>query len=171
MAAMVKSLTSDRAPDLRFVWSHPAHALSLSAGLGLAPGWPGTVGAAGAVVPAWLLLGLGWPWLAVIFAATFALGVWAADVTGRALGVDDPGCIVFDETWAMALAFLAIPVDPWWWLAGFAAFRFFDIVKPQPIRAVQDGLAGGLGVMADDLAAALAAIAVVDGAAWVFGRL
>ena len=171
MVAMVKSLDADRLPNLRFVWSHPAHAVSLSGGLGLAPGWPGTVGAAGAVVPAWVMLGLGWPWLAVIFAATFGLGVWAADVTGRALGVEDPGCIVFDETWAMALVFLAIPLGPWWWLAGFAAFRFFDIVKPQPIRAVQDNLAGGLGVMADDLAAAIAAIAVVDAAAWALGRI
>ena len=171
MAAMVKSLDSEALPNLRFVWSHPAHAVSLSAGLGLAPGWPGTIGAAGAVLPAWFLLGLGWPWLAAIFAVTFALGVWAADVTGRALGVEDPGCIVFDETWAMALVFLAIPADPRWWLAGFAAFRFFDIVKPQPIRAVQDNLAGGLGVMADDLAAAIAAIAVVDAAAWALGRI
>ena len=170
MAGMPKSLTSDGRPTLRFVWSHPAHAISLSAGLGLAPGWPGTVGSAGAVVPAWLLLGLSWPWLAAIFAATFGLGVWAASVTGRALGIDDPGCVVFDETWAMALVFLAIPADPWWWLAGFVAFRFFDIVKPQPIRAVQDGLSGGLGVMADDLAAAIAAIAVVDLAIYAIGR-
>jgi phosphatidylglycerophosphatase A len=171
MPAMVKSVEATARPTLRFVWSHPAHVVSFSAGLGLAPGWPGTVGAAGAVVPAWLLLGLGWVWLAPIFVATFALGIWAAEVTGRALGVEDPGCIVFDETWAMALVFLAIPADPWWWLAGFAAFRFFDIVKPQPIRAVQDGLAGVLGVMADDFAAAIASIAVVDAAAWALGRI
>lgn len=171
MPTMAKSLTEDGRPTLRFVWSHPAHAISLSGGLGLAPGWPGTVGSAGAVLPAWLLLGLGWPWLAAGFAVTFAVGVWAAGVTGRALAEEDPGCVVFDETWAMALVFLAIPAQPWWWLAGFVAFRFFDIVKPQPIRAVQDGLSGGLGVMADDLAAAIAAIAVVDGAAHFLGRL
>ncbi|MDK9695836.1 MAG: phosphatidylglycerophosphatase A [Siculibacillus sp.] len=171
MTAEPKSLGEGSRPTLAFVFSHPAHAISLSAGLGLARGWPGTVGAAGAVVPAWFLRDLGWPWLAVIFVATFAVGVWAAGVTGRALGVEDPGCIVFDETWAMALVFLAIPLGPWWWLAGFAAFRFFDIVKPQPIRTVQDNLSGGLGVMADDLAAAIAAIALVEGAAFLLGRM
>ncbi len=171
MATMPKSLPADGRPTLGFVWSHPAHALSLSGGLGLAPAWPGTVGAAGGVLPALALCGLGWGWLGAIFAATFVLGVWAADVTGRALGDDDPGCVVFDETWAAALAFVAVPAEPIWWLAAFVAFRFFDIVKPQPIRAVQDGLSGGLGVMADDLAAALATIALVDGAAFLLGRL
>lgn len=171
MAMMLKSHPLDGPPSLRFLRSHPAHVISLSCGLGLAPWWPGTVGAAGAVVPALLLLGLPWPWLVAIFGATFGVGVWACGVTGRALGDDDPGCVVFDETWAMALTFLAIPADPWWWLAGFLAFRFFDIRKPQPIRAVQDRIPGGLGVMADDLAAAIAAIAVVDALAFALARL
>jgi len=171
MRLMLKSLAPGDRPTLRFVWSHPAHVLSFSGGLGLARGWPGTVGAAGAVPLAWEMLGLSWPWLAVLFVVTFGLGVWAAGVTGRALGDEDPGCVVFDETWAMALTFLAIPAAPLWWLAGFVAFRFFDIVKPQPIRAIQDGLSGGLGVMADDLAAAIASIAVVDAVAWALGRL
>lgn len=161
MPPMPKSLPRDGLPSPRFVWSHPAHAVSLSGGLGLATVWPGTVGAAGGAIPALALIGLPWPWLAGVLAATFCLGVWAADVTGRVLGVDDADCIVFDETWAAALTFLAVPAHPLWWLAGFLAFRFFDIVKPQPIRAVQDHLRGGLGVMADDLAAAIAAIAVV----------
>ncbi|NLH80558.1 MAG: phosphatidylglycerophosphatase A [Phyllobacteriaceae bacterium] len=168
---MLRSLPEPGRPTLRFAWSHPAHAVSLSGGLGVVRVWPGTVGAAGAVGPAWLLLDRPWPVVAVILAATFALGVWAAGVTGRALGEDDPGCVVFDETWATTLTLLAIPAHPASWLAGFLAFRFFDIVKPQPIRAVQDGLRGGLGVMADDLAAAIAAIAVVDGLALAVGIL
>lgn len=168
---MLRSLPEPGRPTLRFAWSHPAHAVSLSGGLGVVRFWPGTVGAAGAVVPAWLLLDRPGPVVAVILAVTFALGVWAAGVTGRALGEDDPGCVVFDETWATTLTLLAIPAQPGWWLAGFLAFRFFDIVKPQPIRAVQDGLRGGLGVMADDLAAAIAAIAVVDGLALAVGAL
>lgn len=168
---MVKSVPNESRPNLRFVWSHPAHAVSLSGGLGLARGWPGTVGAAGGVPVAYALLGSSRPLLAVLAVATFALGVWAAGVTGRALGDEDPGCIVFDETWAAALTFLMIPAEPLWWLAGFLAFRFFDIVKPQPIRAIQDGLRGGLGVMADDLAAAVASIALVDGVALLIGRM
>ena len=171
MSAMPDSLSPAPRPTSAFVWSHPAHAISLSAGLGLAPIWPGTVGAAGGVLPALALLGLPWPWLTAIFVLTFVVGVWAAEVTGRALGDDDPSVVVFDETWAAALAFVAVPAHPIWWLAAFLAFRFFDIVKPQPIRAVQNRLSGGLGVMADDLAAGLAAIAVVDAAAYAVARL
>lgn len=154
MRLMLKSLAPGDRPTLRFVWSHPAHVLSFSGGLGLARGWPGTVGAAGAVPLAWEMLGLSWPWLAVLFVVTFGLGVWAAGVTGRALGDEDPGCVVFDETWAMALTFLAIPAAPLWWLAGFVAFRFFDIVKPQPARWVDGHMKHGFGVMLDDLVAA-----------------
>lgn len=151
-------------PDLRFVWSHPAHVVAFSGGLGLAPGAPGTVGTVGGflVLP---LLGLPWPILALGLVVTFLLGVWAADVTDRHLGTEDAGCIVFDETWAMALVLLSVPAHPLWWVAGFVAFRFFDIVKPPPIRTVQDRTPGGLGVMADDLAAGIAALAVVDLAA------
>ena len=148
------------APSLRFLLAHPAHAVALSGGLGLVPVWPGTVGAAGAVVVL-PFVGAPWPLLLVALAATFLLGVWAADVTDAALGTEDAQSIVFDETWATAAVFLAVPAHPAWWIAGFLAFRFFDIVKPQPIRLVQDRVPGGLGVMADDLAAAVAAIAVL----------
>lgn len=166
MPAMPETPPTAPLPTFRFTWSHPAHAIALSGGLGLARVWPGTVGSLGGVALALPLVGAPWSVVAVVFVATFVLGVWAGDVTGRALDEDDAQCIVFDETWAAALTFVAIPAGPVWWLAGFFAFRFFDIVKPQPIRAVQDRLHGGLGVMADDLAAGLAAIAVVDVVAW-----
>ncbi len=169
MAPMVKSAPSHGRPNLGFVFSHLAHAVSFSGGLGLSPVWPGTVGAAGAVPFALLLLGLPGPVLAALGAASFALGVWAAGVTERALGEEDPSEVVFDETWAMALTFLAIPATPLAWIAGFLAFRFFDIVKPQPIRMIQDRVPGGLGVMADDLAAGLAAIVLVDVGAMLVG--
>lgn len=169
MAPMVKSAPSHGRPSLGFVFSHPAHVVSFSGGLGLSPVWPGTVGAVGAAPIALLLLGLPSLVLVALGIATFALGVWAADVTGRALGEEDPSEVVFDETWAMVLTFLAIPATPLAWIAGFLAFRFFDIVKPQPIRMIQDRVAGGLGVMADDLAAGLAAVALVDVGAMLIG--
>jgi len=92
----------------------------------------------------------------------FALiGVWAAQVTGRDLGVADHGAIVWDEVVAFMLVLYAIGGD-WKWIAiAFFVFRFFDIVKPPPIRQVDRSMKNGFGVMFDDLLAAIYTLAVV----------
>jgi len=72
----------------------------------------------------------------------------------------DPGCVILDEFVAIPICFLGIPFQPgqpaWAWiLGGFLLFRFFDILKPLGINKLQN-LAGGWGVVADDIAAAVA---------------
>ncbi len=111
-----------------------------------------------------------------------AIGAYVAvAICGEAefrLGKRDPGEVILDEFVAMPLCFLGwhqlVGPAPGWvvFLAGFAVFRFFDIVKPLGIRRLQD-LPAGWGVVADDLAAALATCAVLHGAQqlWLwFGR-
>jgi phosphatidylglycerophosphatase A len=71
------------------------------------------------------------------------------------LGVHDHPAIVFDEIAAMLLLVPLIPDGPLWLCAAFVLFRFFDIVKPWPIRDVDHRMGGGLGIMLDDLMAAL----------------
>lgn len=100
-------------------------------------------------------------------AVVAAVGVWAAAVEGARRGVGDPGPVVIDEVagqWLSLLpaAVLNEPGTPlglgFAALGGFIAFRFFDVVKPWPVRRFE-ALPGGVGVMADDLAAgALAAV-------------
>ena len=74
-------------------------------------------------------------------------------------GAKDPGAIVLDEIAAVPIVFAFIPPDrlswhsPWVWLAGFVLFRLFDITKPPPARQLER-LPEGLGIVADDLAAA-----------------
>ena len=64
----------------------------------------------------------------------------------------------WDEIVAFQLVLLLAP-EPWQWQAfAFFAFRFFDIVKPPPIRQVDAQLKGGLGVMLDDILAAAYAL-------------
>jgi phosphatidylglycerophosphatase A len=63
----------------------------------------------------------------------------------------------------LTVAFL--PVSWAWWLAAFILFRFFDIVKPWPIRQVEKRFGGGLGIMLDDIIAALFAMAILGVAA------
>jgi phosphatidylglycerophosphatase A len=84
----------------------------------------------------------------------FAMGVWVCDITGKALGVDDYGGIVWDEVVAFLLVLYFTP-DGWFWkVLAFCLFRFFDITKPEPIRHFDKTWHGGLGVMFDDILAA-----------------
>ena len=141
-------------PRPGFVFAHPAHAIAFGFGAGLAPTAPGTFG----TLLGWII-GLG---LSVIdpllvlaaAAAAFAIGIWACDVTGRHLGVADHGGMVWDEVAAFLLVIAFAPRELAWQLAAFGAFRFFDIVKPAPIRHFERRYGGGFGVMFDDLLAA-----------------
>ncbi len=89
-----------------------------------------------------------------LLAAVLAAGVWSATVTERRYGRPDPGAIVIDEVAGMLITLLWIPVTWVGLLAGFLAFRIFDIVKPFPARAAER-LPAGWGVMADDVVAGL----------------
>jgi phosphatidylglycerophosphatase A len=148
-----------RRPTLRFMLASPWHLIALGAGSGLPRVAPGTWG----TLLAWLLflrldrsLGAATWWLLV--AAMLAIGAVASDITGRRLGAADSGHIVIDEIVAFWIVLLLLPGDAAqggvWLMAAFVLFRFFDIVKPPPIRALDARLKNGFGVMADDLVAA-----------------
>ena len=91
--------------------------------------------------------------LAVV-AVCFVIGVWACELTGRHLGVPDHGAMVWDEVVAFLLILAILPLSLAWQAAGFVLFRFFDILKPPPIRSLERRYHGGFGVMFDDLLAA-----------------
>ena len=138
-------------------------------GTGLASKAPGTFGTLPALFIAGLLLGcgLGKFGLAVLSVILFFIGIWICDVTERSIGVHDYGGIVWDEIAAMMLVLACVPQGLGWWLAAFAAFRFFDAVKPPPIRWFDQKVRGGFGVMLDDFIAALFAIASVHFLGWL----
>jgi len=139
----------------------PSCALALSFGAGLSPWAPGTIGALVAF-PLCAALRLAPP---LIIAATLIVFLVVGCIAcGRAclvLGEQDHGSIVWDETFGMLLVLLSVPFSPWWWLFAFAAFRFFDILKPWPIRLADVYTGGGIAVMLDDVLAAIFAIAVL----------
>ncbi len=149
MSSTVPALTA------RFVFAHPAHAIALGLGAGLAPWAPGTVGTLLAIP---IAAGL-WRWagdagflLAVV--ALFVVGAWAAERTGRDLGDADHGAIVIDEVTAFLLVLFFTGPAVIRIALAFALFRLFDIAKPPPIRNVDARFKGGFGVMFDDLIAA-----------------
>ncbi len=142
-------------PSLRFILSHPAHFISFGFGSGLFPGSPGTMGTLVAFPLYWYLA----PHFTdamfiVLLVWMFAFGVWVCGKTGRALGVADYGGIVWDEIVAFLLVLFFTPDGFFWSLLAFSLFRFFDIIKPQPIRHFDRIWHGGIGVMFDDILAA-----------------
>jgi len=101
-------------------------------------------------------------------AVLFVLGIWACGLTGRNLGVADHGGMVWDEIVAFLLILAVLPKNLPWQAAGFVAFRFFDILKPPPIRWLERRYHGGFGVMADDILAAGYALLVLAAVKRVF---
>ncbi len=146
-------------------------------GTGLSPLAPGTVGSLAALVGYYLIyraLALALPasdylsvgLLAGLIVIGFPVGVWA---TGRLVTPQDPdpGRAVWDEFVGMWITCLLLPPDWVWLTAAFFCFRFFDVVKPWPARRLER-LPGGWGIMADDLAAGLYGVLLLNGARLVW---
>ncbi len=147
-------------------FGHPAVLLGTWFGVGLLPRAPGTWGSLAALPFAWgLRQGLGTPGLAIAAVVLFAAGVWAAGVYVRHSGREDPGAVVIDEVVGQWLVLLVVPPDAFLYAVGFVLFRIADIAKPWPVSWADRSLKGGLGVMLDDVLAALYAGAALYGLA------
>ena len=136
-----------------------ALAVATLMGAGHAPIAPGTVGSAFTAFALWLVP-LPTAVLTVALVVIIAVGTWAAARAERVLGGKDPGAIVVDEVAGMILSVLLVPRTVPVLVVGFVLFRIFDVTKPYPARTSQR-LAGGVGVMIDDVIAGLYALAVL----------
>ena len=151
-------------PNLRFLLGHPAHFIALGFGVGLAPVAPGTFGTLLALPMFWLLAPhLDPTGFLIVLGFMYVGGIWVCGRTGRDLGVPDHKAMVWDEVVAFLFVLFFTPPSPVWQVVGFALFRFFDIVKPGPIRYVEARFRGGFGVMVDDLAAAFFTLVLLSG--------
>ena len=124
-------------------------------GLGYFPVAPGTLTSAIVVLLyKFFLFRLSWPLYLLIFAFLFLIGVYASHIYSKSLKKEDPRSAVIDEAAGQLLALFL--VNPSWILCtvSFVLFRFFDIIKPFPIKQVED-LPKGFGIMLDDVVAAL----------------
>jgi phosphatidylglycerophosphatase A len=102
-----------------------------------------------------------WAFVAITLAIT-AIGIWAADRADRAWGTHDSGRIVIDEVAGYLVTMTLVSRGHWPPLVvGFVVFRLFDIVKPPPVRWLDENLPGGWGVVLDDIAAGVIGMAVM----------
>ena len=137
-----------------------ARRLARIVGTGFGTGYfPVAPGTAGSVVGLVLYLPVSspdrQPAFFLLLAATILVGTWAAGVCGTLFGEHDSGKIVVDEIAGMLVTLFTFPAEIKWLAAGFLAFRFFDIVKPWPIRQIDRRWKSAGGVMVDDLLAGL----------------
>ncbi|MSQ52830.1 MAG: phosphatidylglycerophosphatase A [Betaproteobacteria bacterium] len=142
-------------PSGQFLLSHPAHFLALGFGTGLAPVAPGTVGTLLGFPVYWMLAWWFGPGEILIAAlAMFVVGIWACQRTGDDMGIADHSGMVWDEVVAFVVILVFTPPGLFWQAFAFFAFRFFDVLKPPPIREADRRWKGGFGVMFDDILAA-----------------
>lgn len=134
-------------------------------GIGRCSFAPGTVATAVVGIPAVCILHLlREPFASLLVAVVFFLACYVSDAAERELGKTDPGEVVIDELAGFLVTMLGLPLTISSVAAGFFAFRLFDIWKPWPVRALQDNLRGGLGIVMDDVGAGVYAHALV----WLF---
>lgn len=157
----------------RFMFGHPARVMALGLGSGLLPKAPGTFG----TLAAWLAFLALDPWFGdaawgAVIAMSLLLGVAACTRCAQDMAVADPSAVVWDEVVAFWIVlWLIVPAG---WLEqtlAFALFRFFDAVKPGPVAWADAlfkrrsgeaiGWRQGVGIMLDDLVAALCALLVM----------
>jgi len=151
----------------RQVLRDPVNFLAFGLGTGLAPVAPGTVGTLLGVALAWSVQSLALTEQLAIGVFLVVSGIWICGESARRVGVHDHSGIVWDEIAAMYLILLFVPLSLPGWALAFALFRLFDIWKPWPIRELDHRLHGGLGIMLDDLVAALYAALLLGFGGWL----
>ena len=157
-------------PDRLVYW------LGIGLGSGLPRRAPGTWGTVGGLIVAIPLLSLGFVPFLIITILACLLGNSICGRTSELMGGHDNPHIVWDE-WAgmwltlLPLSYMGIANGNFWQniaqiptivaiIIAFILFRFFDIIKPPPIGWADKKVAGGLGIMLDDIIAGVMAAAV-----------
>ena len=160
-------MTESPAKLAKTVLSDPVHFLAFGFGTGLAPKAPGTFGSLPGVLLFWWTLEFGLYVQLGIAVLIALIGIWICGESARRLGVHDHGGIVWDEIAGMYVTLFLAPPTIVGFVAAFVLFRIMDIVKPWPIRDLDHSIDGGLGIMLDDLVAALYAALLLGLYGWL----
>ncbi len=127
--------------------------LATGFGVGYSPVTPGTLGTLVAIPIYYFLSNIPTPIYEITLVGFFFLSVWTSENAERFYGKKDDQKIVVDEVMGFLITMLWVPKTLFFVIGGFFLFRFFDILKPFPIRRVEKGFKGGFGVVLDDVAA------------------
>lgn len=126
--------------------------LATGFGVGYFPFAPGTIGTLLAIPIYVFLSEIPFPLYEITLVGFFFLAVWISDKAGVVFGKKDDPRIVIDEIIGFFVTMLWVPKTNLSVIVGFFLFRFFDILKPPPIRLIER-VRGGYGVVLDDVLA------------------
>jgi phosphatidylglycerophosphatase A len=162
MSIFLKHAYGKQGLTARQIISDPILCLAFGFGSGLLKFMPGTWGTL-AALPIYGLLLLLPPWLYWFFTLLSVLtGIYICEQAAKKLGEHDFGGIVWDEVVGLLITMSVVPFSWESLAAGFVAFRFFDILKPWPISWLDKHVAGGFGIMLDDMLAGIFAAVVIS---------
>jgi phosphatidylglycerophosphatase A len=142
--------------------------LAFGFGSGLSRYMPGTIGTLAAVPVYWLLIQFDNIIYSALTILSIIVGIKLCDYAASKLKVHDFGGIVWDEVAGFLITMWLVPFS---WINvvyGFILFRFFDIIKPWPIKWIDHHVHGGFGIMLDDVLAGVFALICLHAALWLF---
>jgi len=122
---------------------------------GRIPFAPGTFGTIAAIPFALVFLIIPSSFYGIYITGLILAAIYFADQAEKILDKKDPGCIVIDEIAGYVVTLSMVPVNIYTLVAGFFIFRFFDIVKCEPVRYFENNFSGGAGVVLDDIMAGI----------------
>jgi len=120
-----------------------------------APGTMGSIAALPLPFVLFFLFGINLYYIVPLILIFIIFSIVIADYAEKILKKKDPGLIVIDEIAGIIITFACIPLNILTIIAGFLIFRFFDILKPFPIRLIEEKIPGGAGIVLDDVAAGI----------------
>jgi len=136
--------------------------LSTGFGVGYSPVAPGTLGTLIAIPIYYFLSKIHFPLYEITLIGFFFLSVWISENAEKLFGRKDDQRIVIDEVIGFLITMLWVSKTIGFVIIGFFLFRFFDILKPFPIRHLEKGFKRGFGVVLDDVVAGVYANIVLQ---------
>lgn len=155
-------------PIPQAVWRRPAYFFAFGFGSGTMPFAPGTFGTLMAI-PFYLVLSRVPLAFYLLFVVLFvALSTWICDRISKEINVHDHPGMCIDEFSGFFVTMINAPLGWQWVVLGFILFRFFDILKPWPIRMLDEKVPGGFGMELDDIVAGIFSLVILQMIALIF---
>lgn len=149
------------------MWKNPWHFIAFGLGAGAMPYAPGTFGTLLAI-PFYLYLATYSSLFYIFFTIIFIFfSIWLCEKVSREINVHDHQGMCIDEFAGFFVTMCFAPYGWGWIILGVILFRIFDIVKPWPIRQIDNRMKGGIGMILDDVLAGLYSLAIIQLLAWM----